>query len=75
MKSNIGIDSFLEGLLYGQRKPKSDIKTPDRWTQAVKRETMNLPKVGNLYYVIVVFVLPKDKYPLALPGELKAHQS
>ena len=63
----MGIDLFIEGIPYGQKKPRGDIKAPDRWTQAVKQATMNLPKVKGPCNMIVVFVLPEDKYPLDHP--------
>ena len=63
----MGIDLFIEGIPYGQKKPRGDIKAPDRWTQAVKQATINLPKVEGPCYMIVVFVLPGDKYPLDHP--------
>ncbi|MFC2049631.1 RusA family crossover junction endodeoxyribonuclease [Chloroflexota bacterium] len=59
----MGVDLFIEGIPYGQRKPRGDIEAPDRWTQAVKQATKSLPKVQGPCYMIVVFVLPKDKYP------------
>jgi len=59
----MGVDLFIEGIPYGQKKPKGDIKAPDRWTKAVEQATRNLPKVNGPCYMIAMFVLPEDKYP------------
>lgn len=59
----MGIDLFIEGIPYGQRKPRGDIEAPDRWTESVKQATKNLSKVKGPCYMTVVFVLPEDKYP------------
>ncbi len=63
----MGVDLFIEGIPYGQRKPRGDIEAPDRWTETVKRVTKNLPRVKGPCYMSVVFVLPENKYPLDLP--------
>ena len=63
----MGVDLFIEGIPYGQRKPRGDIEAPDRWTETVKQVTKNLPRVKGPCYMIVVFVLPKNKYPLDHP--------
>lgn len=59
----MAVDLFIEGTPYCQRKSGGDIKAPVRWTEAVKQATKNLPKVKDQCYMIVVFVLPEDKYP------------
>ena len=63
----MGVDLFIEGIPYSQWKPRGDIEAPSRWTEAVKQATKNLPKVKGPCYMIVVFVLPEDKYPLDHP--------
>ena len=63
----MGVDLFIEGIPYGQRKPRGDIEAPDRWTEAVKQVTKNLPRVKGPCHMIVVFVLPENKYPLDHP--------
>jgi len=63
----MSVDLFIEGIPYGQKKPKGDIEAPRRWTQAVKRVTRNLPKVKGACHMTVMFVLPSDKYPTDHP--------
>ena len=63
----MGVDLFIKGIPYGQKKPKGDIEAPDRWTQAVKQATKSLPKVKSPCHMVVLFVLPEDKYPLDHP--------
>ena len=63
----MSIDLFIEGVPYGQLKGKGDVNAPARWTQAVKQATINLPKVEGPCFMIVVFVLPENKYPSDLP--------
>ena len=64
---DMGVDLFIEGVPYGQRKPRGDIEGPRRWTQTVKRATKNLPKVRGECHMTVMFVLPSDKYPTDHP--------
>ena len=63
----MGVDLFIEGIPYGQRKPRGDIEAPDRWTEAVKQATKNLPRVKDRCYMIVVFVLHEDTCPPDYP--------
>ena len=63
----MGIDLFIEGTPYSQRKPRGDIEAPNRWTETVKKATKKLPRVKGPCYMIVVFVLPQDKYPSDYP--------
>jgi len=59
----VGIDRFIEGIPYGQRKVRGNIYAADKWTQVVKRATKNLPKVKGPVRMNLEFVLPEDKYP------------
>ncbi len=63
----MSVDLFIEGVPYGQSKVKGDVNAPARWTQTVKQATINLPKVEGPCFMIVVFVLPENKYPSDLP--------
>lgn len=63
----MAVDLFIKGIPYAQQKSKGDTEAPDRWTEAVKQATENLPRVKGPCYMIVVFVLPKDKYPADCP--------
>jgi len=59
----MGIDLFIEGIPYGQQKPRGDIEAPNRWAESVKQPTKALSKVEKPCYMTAVFVLPQDKYP------------
>ncbi len=63
----MSIDLFVEGIPYSQSKVKGDKEAPAKWTEVVKKETMNCPKVKGLCSMTVVFVLPENKYPTDLP--------
>lgn len=63
----MSVDLFIEGIPYSQSKVKGDVEAPRKWSLAVRRATMNLPKVKGSCHMKVVFVLPEDKYPPDYP--------
>ena len=63
----MGVDLFIEGIPYGQLKVRGDLDAPGKWTRAIKEATTDLPKVKGPCNMIVVFVLPKDKFPSDYP--------
>lgn len=61
------IAKFIQGIPYARHKRRGDIEAPKRWTDAVKRETEELPKVVNACLLKLTFCLPPDKFPADLP--------
>ena len=57
----------ITGIPYGKDKRRGNIKAPAEWTNDVKRQTKDLPKVKNACILKVTFLLPADKYPKDLP--------
>jgi Holliday junction resolvase RusA-like endonuclease len=60
-------DLFIKGIPYGQGKTTGDTEGHGRWTEAVKQATESLPPVKRRCSMIVVFVLPENKFPNDLP--------
>ena len=58
----------INGVPYSQRKTRGDTDAPDRWTEAVRQQTEDLPPVEQACLMKVTFFLPPDKYPKDLPN-------
>ena len=61
------IAKFVGGIPYARHKRRGDIEAPKRWTDAVIRQTEDLPKVVNACLLKLTFCLPPDKFPADLP--------
>ena len=61
------ISHTIKGVPYAKSKRRGDVKAPERWTEAVKRQTEELPKVKDACLMKVTFLLPPDKFPADLP--------
>lgn len=61
------IAKFIQGIPYAGRKRRGDIEAPKRWTDAVIRQTEDLPKVVNACLLKLTFCLPPDKFPADVP--------
>jgi Holliday junction resolvase RusA-like endonuclease len=61
------IVKFIQGIPYARHKRRGDIEAPKRWTDAVIRQTEDLPKVLNACLLKLTFCLPPDKFPTDLP--------
>ena len=61
------IAKFVGGIPYARHKRRRDIEAPKRWTDAVIRQTEDLPKVVNACLLKLTFCLPPDKFPADLP--------
>ncbi len=57
----------ISGIPYGKDKHRGDTEAPERWSQAVKQQTVHLPKVKEACIMKVTFLLPSDKYPTDFP--------
>jgi Holliday junction resolvase RusA-like endonuclease len=53
----------ISGVPYAHQKSRGDIAAPARWTEAVKKQTVHLPKVVHPCVVRITFRLPPDKFP------------
>ena len=61
------IAKFVQGIPYARHKRRGDMEAPKRWTDAVIRQTEDLPKVVNACLLKLTFCLPPDKFPTDLP--------
>ncbi|MBI2857748.1 MAG: RusA family crossover junction endodeoxyribonuclease [Chloroflexi bacterium] len=68
MKRPVSIDVFIEGVPYCQDKAKGNKDAAQRWTEAVRQQTSNLPRMKSACRAQVEFDLPADKYPTDHPN-------
>ena len=61
------INHFIAGVPYSKAKSRGDKSAPAVWTETIKRETRNLPRVRDACVMKVTFLLPPDKFPSDLP--------
>ena len=54
---------MISGIPYGKSKKRGDVEAPNKWTEAVIKQTEVLPKITDTCIIRVTFLLPKDKYP------------
>ena len=58
---------LIKGIPYGKAKRRGVIEAPDKWSEVVKQQTSNLPKVKEACIMKVTFLLPMDKFPTDFP--------
>jgi len=58
---------MISGIPYGKSKKRGDVEAPNKWTEAVIKQTEVLPKITDTCIIRVTFLLPKDKYPPDFP--------
>ena len=63
MTRHVSIDVFIKGVPYCQDKAKGNKEAAQRWTEAVRQETSNLPKINGMCQAEIDFALRADKYP------------
>lgn len=62
------ISIFVKGIPYGGgKRTRGDIQAPERWSEAIKQQTSNFPKVKEACIMKVTFLLPPDKFPTDFP--------
>lgn len=62
------ISTFIKGIPYGAgRRTRGNIEALERWSQTVKLQTENLPKVKEACLMKMTFLLPTDKFPTDFP--------
>lgn len=61
------IAKFIQGIPYARHKRSGDIQGPKRWSDALIRQTEDLPKVMDACLLKLTFCLPPDKFPTDLP--------
>jgi len=57
----------ISGIPYGKSKTRGDTEAPNRWSEIVKLQTLNLQKVKEACIMKVTFLLPADKFPTDFP--------
>lgn len=61
------ISIFIKGVPYSKANTRGDIEAPVRWSETIKQQTANLPKVKEACIMKVTFLLPTDKFPTNFP--------
>lgn len=61
------IDHFIIGIPYAQSKTRGRRGGPQEWSDAIRNQTANLPKLQGRCRLEVEFVLPADKFPKDYP--------
>jgi len=61
------INIKISGVPYSKLKSRGDHLAPERWDDAVRTQTMGLPRISEACILKVTFLLPPDKYPKNLP--------
>jgi Holliday junction resolvase RusA-like endonuclease len=65
--SNMIVRKRILGLPYGQDKPRGRVAACDEWTEAVVKQTSDLPQIAGPCVMRLVFILPSDKCPTDHP--------
>jgi Holliday junction resolvase RusA-like endonuclease len=61
------ISLTISGVPYSRVKSRGDREAPQRWSEAVVKQTQGLPCVKEACLVKVTFLLPPDKFPSDYP--------
>jgi len=61
------IQCKIKGTPYSQRKVRGNVDAPGEWTETIKAQTEQLPKVKDACILKVTFLLPPDKFPADFP--------
>ncbi|VAX23598.1 hypothetical protein MNBD_NITROSPINAE04-2754 [hydrothermal vent metagenome] len=61
------IEGKIVGIPYAKTKTLGDTSAPKKWTDAVIKQTENLPKIEKSCSMKITFFLPSDKYPSDYP--------
>ena len=61
------INIRISGIPYARNKVRGNPFGPKEWTEAVKLQTKDLPKIKDACILKVTFLLPADKYPKDYP--------
>ncbi|MHC4474411.1 MAG: RusA family crossover junction endodeoxyribonuclease [Planctomycetota bacterium] len=57
----------INGVPYSRHKSRGKVDAPEKWTQAIKEQTNDLPKVKHACVLRITFLLPPDKFPADFP--------
>lgn len=61
------INHHIKGVPYCRNKSRGNKSAADIWSEQVKLQTANLPRVQHACSVKVTFLLPPDKFPTDFP--------
>lgn len=61
------INHLIRGVPYAQDKVIGNLQAPKEWSEQIKKQTQDLPRVREACTLKVTFLLPPDKYPKDYP--------
>lgn len=61
------INHTIRGIPYSRNKSRGNVNAADIWSDAVREQTLTLPKVVEACALKVTFLLPPDKFPTDFP--------
>ncbi len=61
------INHMIKGVPYGKEKSRGDTEAAERWSQQIREQSKNLPRVKDACVLKVTFLLPPDKFPTDYP--------
>jgi len=61
------INHLIRGVPYARDKVMGNLQAPKNWSEQIKIQTQNLPRVREACALKVTFLLPPDKYPKDYP--------
>lgn len=61
------INHLIRGVPYSRNKSRGNIGAADTWSEQVRAQTQDLPRVKEACALKVTFLLPPDKFPTDFP--------
>ena len=61
------INTKIEGIPYASAKTRGNLAGPKNWTEAIIKQTTDLPTVDGPCMLRVTFLMPPDKFPSDFP--------
>lgn len=61
------INHLIKGVPYSRNKNRGNIGAADQWSEQVKLQSSELPRVKEACAMKVTFLLPPDKFPADFP--------
>lgn len=57
----------ISGIPYSKVKARGNLAAAEQWSEAIRRQTRDLPTVKEPCILKITFLLPADKFPSDLP--------
>ena len=61
------INHLIRGVPYSRNKTRGNTAAPEAWSEQIRSQTRELPKVKEACAMKVTFLLPPDKFPKDFP--------